>query len=458
MGERTGRKKPAAGSSTGSAPSPTMAEVMDELQSRFLVNLPASELASSERLFFQIEQCYWFYEDFYADHFAHLHHLKLNDFAKQMFAHCPLLQPVAHQCENMFEDFKLYQSQVPVVGCILLNRPRTKLILVRNWKGTSWSLPRGKVNQGESDMECARREVLEECGYDVGDSLSEKLFVEFAQNQQRVRMYIARDVPEDYSFAPQTRKEISLIQWFEFDALPKKTWSVMPFMSRLRRWITRDKAASAAKDKATARSTTPGKGRAASAPKNRPSMAVITNTVGSSAAAAAATSGGGGGGATTSSNERKKNRSERSASTPHGRPVSRKGRGHFGTEFETGTSFDGVNDVTFGATTAQFSVEDMFSVNERLTGHKFVYDGNPHDFGRVLSGSATHARGVFNYSPYAKGVVPLQLLQRPGSAPMSKVDEESAGASGSAATTSSKPDAPFGHFKFDAVDIMACVT
>lgn len=412
-----------------------MPEVMDELQSRFLVNLPASELASSERLFFQIEQCYWFYEDFYADHIAHLHHLKLNDFAKQMFTHCPLLQPLAHQCENMFEDFKVYQSQVPVVGCILLNKQRTKLILVRNWKGTSWSFPRGKVNQGESDIECARREVMEECGYDVGDTLSEKLYIEFVQNQQRMRMYLAKNVPEEYHFAPQTRKEISLIQWFEFDSLPKKTWCVMPFMSRLRRWISRDKSS---KDKSgNARSTTPGKGRAASAPKNRP-MTVITNTV-----------------------IVKKKVHERSVSTPHGRPVSRKGRGHFGTEFETATSYDGVNDQTFGVVSTDFSVEEMFSVNERLTGQKFVYDGNPHDFGKPSTSSSSSSpssgnasRGIFKYSPYSKGVVPLQILQRPASAPMKRVEEEPS----STTSTPSKTETPFGLFKFDAVDIMACVT
>uniref|UniRef100_K3W6M7 Nudix hydrolase domain-containing protein n=1 Tax=Globisporangium ultimum (strain ATCC 200006 / CBS 805.95 / DAOM BR144) TaxID=431595 RepID=K3W6M7_GLOUD len=413
-----------------------MPEVMDELQSRFLVNLPTTELASSERLFFQIEQCYWFYEDFYADHIAHLHHLKLNDFAKQMFAHCPLLQPLAHQCENMFEDFKVYQSQVPVVGCILLNKQRTKLILVRNWKGTSWSFPRGKVNQGESDIECARREVMEECGYDVGDTLSEKLYIEFVQNQQRMRMYLAKNVPEDYHFAPQTRKEISLIQWFDFDSLPKKTWCVMPFMSRLRRWISRDKSSNKDKSGNNARSTTPGKGRAASAPKNRP-MAVTANTL---------------------VVEKKTTRQERSMSTPHGRPVSRKGRGHFGTEFETATSYDGVNDQTFGTASTDFSVEEMFSVNERLTGQKFVYDGNPHDFGKVssaASSSSAASRGIFKYSPYSKGVVPMQILPRPASAPMKRVDEEPT----PTASTPSKTEAtPFGLFKFDAVDIMACVT
>lgn len=411
MGERS-KKKPLT---------PSMGEVMDELQSRFLVNLPASELTASERLFFQIEQCYWFYEDFYADQFAHLQHLKLHDFAKQMFAHCPLLQPVAHECENMFQDFKLYQSQVPVVGCILLNAQRNKLVLVRNWKGTSWSFPRGKVNQGETDRECARREVMEECGYDVGDTLSEKLYIEFVHNQQRMRMYLAKNVPESHAFAPQTRKEISLIQWFEFDSIPKKTWCVMPFMARLRRWVNRDKA----KDKQS-RSSTPGKApRAASAPRNRPVTAVLTNP-------------------------NKNNLVERSMSTPHGRSINNGGRktarGHFGTEQQTATSYDGVNDETFGSASVDFSVEEMFSVNERITGHKFVYDGNPHDFGKPRSASTP----LFNHNA---GVVPFQVLGRP--APMKKVEEE--GPSSTASTPSKHSQAPFGSFQFDMGDIMACV-
>ncbi|GLD91482.1 hypothetical protein PINS_up000015 [Pythium insidiosum] len=410
-----------------------MEEVMDELQSRFLVNLPPTEFQSTERLFFQIEQCYWFYEDFYADQFKHLQHLKLHEFAKLMFGHCPLLQPLAHQCESMFQDFKVYQSQVPVVGCILLNPQRTKLLLVRNWKGTSWSFPRGKVNQHESDVECARREVMEECGYDVGHTLSEKLFIEFVQNEQRMRMYIAVNVPEDYSFAPQTRKEISLIQWFAFDTLPKKTWCVLPFMPRLRRWINRDKSGRSRGQVdasmgavATRVATTPTKGRAASAPRNRPM--VITPAV-----------------------EKKKSNAERSVSTPHARPVARKGRGHFGTEFETATSYDGVNDETFGSKTAGFSVEEMFSVNERITGQKFEYDGNPHDFGKPAS------RPPIAPKHGMKGQGPVQILSRgarlESSAP---VDGNSASSSSASSEDPSRPPL-FPVFKFDTMDIMACV-
>ncbi|CEG43589.1 mrna-decapping enzyme 2 [Plasmopara halstedii] len=417
---------------------PCLSEVMDELQSRFLVNLPASELVSSERLFFQIEQCFWFYEDFYADQYAHLQHVKLNDFARKLFAHCPLLRPLAHRCDELFQDFKAYQRQVPVVGCILLNSARTKLVLVRNWKGTSWTFPRGKVNEGESDIDCARREVLEECGYDVGDGLAPQQFLEFVANDQRMRMYMCTNVPEDYAFAPQTRKEISTIKWFAFDALPKKTWSVMPFMARLKRWVKAQKT----KKKSSLIANTSSIGRAASVPRHRP-LTLITK------------------GNTQQNFEsgQKKNRlNERSVSTPHNdRPSStgsrKTNRGHFGTEFDTATSYDGLNKETFGNAKEGFSVEEMFTVNERLTGQKFEYDGNPHDFGKPTAPlSTTQMTTTFLKT---KGSTPVQILVRPSSAPLNRVAEEKCPLSSPPRNARSTP---FGSFKFDAVDIMAVVT
>lgn len=413
---------------------------MDELQSRFLVNLPASELVSSERLFFQIEQCFWFYEDFYADQYAHLQHVKLNDFARKLFAHCPLLRPLAHRCDELFQDFKAYQRQVPVVGCILLNAARTKLVLVRNWKGTSWTFPRGKVNEGESDIDCARREVLEECGYDVEDNLAPQHFLEFVANDQRMRMYMCTDVPEDYAFAPQTRKEISTIEWFAFDALPKKTWSVMPFMSRLKRWVKAQKMMKKKSSNAVAGSST---GRAASVPRNRP-LTLITN----------------GNAQLHAESGKKKNRlNERSISTPHnGRPATtgskKTSRGHFGTELDTATSYDGLNNETFGNARKGFSVEEMFIVNERLTGQKFEYDGNPHDFGKPTARIKTTRVATTLFK--TKGPMPVQILVRPSSAPLNRVVEETCPLS--SPPRQAAGSTPFGSFQFDAVDIMAVVS
>ncbi|ETW10333.1 hypothetical protein H310_00659 [Aphanomyces invadans] len=449
---------PSTSSSTSSRGKPTMEEVMDELQSRFLMNLPQSELASSERLFFQIEQCYWFYEDFYADHHNHLTHLKLNDFARKMFNHCVLLQPLKQQCESMFQDFKTYQSQIPVVGCILLNPAKTKLVLVRNWKGTSWSLPRGKVNQGETDLDCARREVFEECGYDTstivsadGVGINAKDFIEFHVNQQRIRMYIVTNVPEEFNFAPQTRKEISLIQWFEFDELPKKTWGVLPFMSRLRRWITNEAKKATNTKKKSSRSNTPVKNRSVSAPRNRPGH------TGKPVAPASPP--------TTpplpkthvvASNPHLQHMaSSRSMSTPHARPKAKtlQSRGHFGTERQSSTSLDHVNAETFGAlsnATFSFNVDEMFRVNEQLTGATFSYDGNPHDFGKVTPKRADiQTRLLASPHPvHANGIVNGRLgnLSPPTAASSSTVADHSP-------TTNSV----FAAFAFDTVDIMACV-
>ena len=39
-------------------------DAFDDLSARFIMNCPAEEFQSFERLFFQLEQAHWFYEDF----------------------------------------------------------------------------------------------------------------------------------------------------------------------------------------------------------------------------------------------------------------------------------------------------------------------------------------------------------------------------------------------------------
>ena len=52
-----------------------------------MLNLPREELETIHRLFFQIEQAYWFYEDFLADASkdGSLHFGTLDAFAEEMF-------------------------------------------------------------------------------------------------------------------------------------------------------------------------------------------------------------------------------------------------------------------------------------------------------------------------------------------------------------------------------------
>ena len=93
--------------------------------------------------------------------------MNMNVFAQKLFAASTLLAPLRAKRSEWFDEFRSYKGQIPVCGCILLNPAQDKLVLVRNWKGTSWTFPKGKLNEGEPGAACAVREVLEETGFDA---------------------------------------------------------------------------------------------------------------------------------------------------------------------------------------------------------------------------------------------------------------------------------------------------
>ncbi|PKY51276.1 hypothetical protein RhiirA4_407311 [Rhizophagus irregularis] len=217
----------------------TFAEILDDLSSRFIINVPEEELASVERICFQIEQAHWFYEDF----------------------HCPLLHQWSHEHEKAFADFMQYKIRVPVCGAIMLNDTMEKCVLVKGWSSRSgWGFPKGKINKDEPDSTCAAREVLEETGYDISPLIKEQDYVELTIREQRIRLYIVVGVSEDTEFCPKTRKEISKIEWHKVADLPtwiksrdrdtpyhcgggcvkygsSRFYMVVPFVSKLRNWL-----------------------------------------------------------------------------------------------------------------------------------------------------------------------------------------------------------------------------
>lgn len=125
----------------------TLETALLEVEARFLLNLPEEELASVDRLFFQMEQAHWYYEDFLADKYDSLPHFPLEGFTRELFQHSELLKHLKERHEDMVRDFHSYKYQVPVYGCVLLNSAKNKFVLVCNWEGTAWGLPRGKVNE-----------------------------------------------------------------------------------------------------------------------------------------------------------------------------------------------------------------------------------------------------------------------------------------------------------------------
>ncbi|BFZ59500.1 mRNA-decapping enzyme subunit 2 [Saitoella coloradoensis] len=243
-------------------------EVLDDLSVRFVINLPEEELVSVERICFQIEQAHWFYEDFVREENPFLPSLSLRTFTSRIFEHCPLLWKWSGQHEQAFEDFLTYKTRVPVRGAIMLNQTLDMCVLVKGWKSSSgWGFPKGKINKDEPDTDCAAREVYEETGYDVTPLMTAEDFIDITIREQQIRLYIVPGVPMETSFVPQTRKEISKVEWHNLLDLPTysnlkrrndrkmvktvdktgkgKFYMVIPFLAPLRNWIAKRKPAMA---------------------------------------------------------------------------------------------------------------------------------------------------------------------------------------------------------------------
>ncbi|POW23347.1 hypothetical protein PSHT_00198 [Puccinia striiformis] len=252
----------------------TLEDVLEDLASRFILNLPIVELSHIERVCFQVEQAHWFYEDFVRPNsLLNLPSYHLKTFTSLFFEQCEFLTvdgaPLAGwDPKTAYEKFMRYKERVPVCGAIMFNEDATQVLLVRGFKSnSSWSFPRGKINENELPKDCAIREVLEETGFNIGPYLSlpsistssfsddSKLsairktrptnptpngqhnhhkahqnctlhsegddhFIEITIREQRLRMYLVTGIPNDTQFVTQTRQEIGRIAWFPISDLP----------------------------------------------------------------------------------------------------------------------------------------------------------------------------------------------------------------------------------------------
>lgn len=231
----------------------TFGEVLDDLLCRYILH-SGDEENDAARLFFRCEEAYWAYLDFHRDNNKKLPQLKFQGFVDKLFERFPPLEHYRKELDAHTKRFMEYKCSVPVMGAVILSEDYKKVLLVKGWNSNSWSFPRGKINQNESDLNCAQREVEEETGFDiVKHGANEKHFIEFHTKEQKVKLFIVPGVSESTRFAPQTRKEVSAIEWHTIADLNKSSgrfWAVQPHLKRINTWITKNQVrAKIVKDK-----------------------------------------------------------------------------------------------------------------------------------------------------------------------------------------------------------------
>lgn len=221
-------------------------EIMEELVVKFILNCPEEEHENFDRLFFQIEEAFWFYLDFYREQNTSLPKFNLHQFADKVFVACPFLQPFQKSVDEHIQSFITYKTSVPVCGIVLIDETLENILLVKGWNSKSWSFPRGKINKDEEEVACAVREGREEVGFDSSQYILRDQFLEGQFNEQLVKLFIAPNIPSATKFCTQTRKEIAQISWFNLNDIIRKQargnfWPVKPFLADLQQWITKFK-------------------------------------------------------------------------------------------------------------------------------------------------------------------------------------------------------------------------
>ncbi|KAI4477033.1 PREDICTED: m7GpppN-mRNA hydrolase [Polistes canadensis] len=230
-------------------------DILDDLSSRFIINVPEEERKDLVRICFQIELAHWFYLDFYCtEENPKLKTCSMKEFATHIFQHIPFLKPHVPNIDTVLEQWREYKQNVPTFGAIVLNEDLTKVLLVQSyWAKSSWGFPKGKVNEDEDPSHCAVREVLEETGFDISNLINKDEYIESVINDQIVRLYVISGVQKDTKFQPKTRKEIKNVEWFSLVDLPSSKkdmtpklkmgvgpnafFMVVPFVKKMKRWV-----------------------------------------------------------------------------------------------------------------------------------------------------------------------------------------------------------------------------
>lgn len=223
-----------------------LGEIIDDLALRFILSCPEEDFKELDRLMFQFELAHWFYLDEYCEKFPDdLPTLSFANFCSEVFQRFPMLQTHAPRIKEHIASFNKYKNQVPVCGCLLLNKAFSKVIMVQAFGANSWNFPRGKINQGESHLECAIRETKEEIGYTASiESLDENKFIETTSGKKKIKLFIVENVDESTEFKTQTKNEIAKIRWQHIASMKPnqdKFRNIWPVIQKLKQWIRKMK-------------------------------------------------------------------------------------------------------------------------------------------------------------------------------------------------------------------------
>jgi len=139
----------------------------------------------------------------------------------------PSMYDTTRQFPKAFQCYRPHTEKVYGTICMT---PQNTLLVVRGRKSGKWSFPKGHKHSGESYLDCAVRETLEETGV----NLSEKIPVSF--QRLSVGEYCFFEVEEN-DLSPADTEEIVDARWMSLNEIRTSPCNVdvNNFLIRMRR-------------------------------------------------------------------------------------------------------------------------------------------------------------------------------------------------------------------------------
>ncbi len=128
--------------------------------------------------------------------------------------------------EAFFKHFHL----VKAAGGLVKNKKHEILMIFRSGK---WDLPKGKLDEGETLEECAKREVEEETGLHhlkitKPITITYHTYNRFGKHNLKETHWFLMQSAGDEKLIPQTEEEITEIIWAKKEELPKYLVNTFP--------------------------------------------------------------------------------------------------------------------------------------------------------------------------------------------------------------------------------------
>lgn len=128
--------------------------------------------------------------------------------------------------KSFFKHFTLIKA----AGGLVKNKKEEVLVIFRRGK---WDLPKGKLDEGETIEECARREVQEETGLQKIETgklieITYHTYVQFGKHILKESHWYAMNATGDEKLIPQKEEDITEITWANKEDAKKYILNTFP--------------------------------------------------------------------------------------------------------------------------------------------------------------------------------------------------------------------------------------